>query len=44
MVGSIDVKRKGSAPVEYWANYVILTFDFTHDLDLEDFKVKFWKR
>ena len=39
MVGPIDVKRKGSASVGYWAQYVTLTFDLTHDLDR--FKVKF---
>ena len=41
MVGPIDVKRKGSASVRYLAQYVILTFDLTHDLDLGCFKVKF---
>ena len=41
MVGLIDVKRKGSASVGYWAQYVTLTFDLTHDLDLGGFKVKF---
>ena len=35
MVGLIDMKRKGSASVEYWVNYVTFNFDFTHDLDLE---------
>ena len=39
MVGPIDVKRKGSASVGYWVNYVTLTFDLTHDLWF--FKVKF---
>ena len=34
MVGRIDVKRKGSALVGYWVQYVTLTFDLTHDLDL----------
>ena len=34
MVGLIDVKRKGGASVGYWVNYVTLTFDLTHDLDL----------
>ena len=34
MVGSIDVKRKGGATVGYWVNYVTLTFDLAHDLDL----------
>ena len=34
MVGPIDVKRKGGASVGYWVNYVTLTFDLTHDLDL----------
>ena len=41
MVGPIDVKRKGSALVGYWVQYVTLTFDLTHDLDLGCFKVKF---
>ena len=41
MVGPIDVKRKGSASVGYWAQYVTLTFDLTHDLDHSCFKVKF---
>ena len=41
MVGPIDVKRKGGASVGYWENYVILTFDLTHDLDLWFLKVKF---
>ena len=42
MVGPIDVKRKGSASVGYWVQYVTLTFYLTHDLDLGCFKVKFW--
>ena len=41
MVGQIDVKRKGSALVGYWVQYVTLAFDLTHDLDLGCFKVKF---
>ena len=41
MVGPIDVKRKGSALVGYWVQYVILTLDLPHDLDLGCFKVKF---
>ena len=41
MVGPIDVKQKGSALVGYWVQYVTLTFDLTHDLDLGCFKVKF---
>ena len=41
MVGLIDVKRKGSALVGYWVQYVTWTFDLTHDLDLGCFKVKF---
>ena len=41
MVGPIDVKRKGSASVGYWIQYVTLTFDLTHNLDLGCFKVKF---
>ena len=40
-VGPIDVKRKGSALVGYRVQYVTLTFDLTHDLDLGCFKVKF---
>ena len=34
MVGPIDVKRKGSASVGYWLQYVTLTLDLTHDLDV----------
>ena len=34
-------ETKGSALVEYWVQYVTLTFDLTHDLDLGCFKVKF---
>ena len=41
MVGPIDVKRKGSASVGYRVQYVALTFDLTHDLDLGYFNVKF---
>ena len=41
MVGPIDVKRKGCALVGYWVQYMTLTFDLTHDLDLGCFKVKF---
>ena len=41
MVGPIDVKWKGDVSVGYWMNYVTLTFDLTHDLDLWFFKVKF---
>ena len=41
MVGLIDMKRKGSASVGCWVQYVTLTFDLTHDLDLGCFKVKF---
>ena len=41
MVGPIDVKRKGSALIGYWVQYVTLTFDLTHDLDLGCFKVNF---
>ena len=40
IVGTIDVKRKG-APVGYWVNYVTLTFDLTHDLDLVVSRSKF---
>ena len=35
------MKRKGSALVGYWVQYVTLTFELTHDLDLGCFKVKF---
>ena len=31
MIGPIDVKRKGGASIGYWVNYVVLTFDLTHD-------------
>ena len=41
IVGPIDAKRKGSASVGYWAQYVTLTFDLAHDLDLGCFKIKF---
>ena len=41
MVGPIDVKRQGSASVGYWVQFVTLTFDVTHDLDLGCFKFKF---
>ena len=41
MVGPIDVKRKASASVGYWVQYVTLTFDLTHYLDVGCFKVKF---
>ena len=41
MVGPIYVKRKESASVGYWVQYVALTFDLTHDLDLRCFTVKF---
>ena len=41
MVGPIDVKRKRGALVGYWVNYVTLTFDLTHDLDLWFLNVKF---
>ena len=43
MVGPIDVKQNGSASVGHWVQYVTLTFDLTHDLDLVCFKVKFLK-
>ena len=35
MVGSIDVKRKGSALVGYWVQYVTLNFDLTLTLTLD---------
>ena len=41
MVGSIDVKWKVSALVQYWVQYMTLTFDLTRELDLGCFKVKF---
>ena len=41
MVSLIDVTWKGSALVGYWVQYMTLTFDLTHDLDLGCFKVKF---
>ena len=41
MVSPIDVKRKGSASVGHWVQYVTLAFDLIHDLDLGCFKVKF---
>ena len=41
MVGPINVERKGGASVGYLVNYVTLTFDITHDLDLWCFKVQF---
>ena len=41
MAGPIDVKRKWNALVGYWVQYVTLTFDLTHDIDLGCFKVKF---
>ena len=34
IVGPIDVKQKGGAPVGYWLDYVILTFGLTDDIDL----------
>ena len=40
-VGPIDVKQKGSPSVGYWAQYVTLTFDLTHDRDRRCFKVTF---
>ena len=40
MIGPIDVKRKRSASVGYWVQYVTLTFDLTHDLDLGCFKFR----
>ena len=41
MVCPIDVKRRGSPSVGYWVQYVTLTFDLTHDIDLGFFNVKF---
>ena len=32
--GLIDVKWKGNELIRYWADYITLTFDHTHDLDL----------
>ena len=43
MVAPIDVKRKWSALVGYWVQYVTLILDLTDDLDLGCFKVKFQK-
>ena len=38
----VQLTGKGSASFGYWYNsYVALTFDLTHDLDLEFFKVAF---
>ena len=34
IVGLIDVKWKGSELIGYWADYMTLTFDHTHYLDL----------
>ena len=42
MVGQINMKWKGSTLVGYWVSYLTLTFDPTHDLGLEVFKVEFW--
>ena len=41
MVGPIDVKRKGSALVGHWVQYMTLTSDLTYDLDLGCFKANF---
>ena len=41
MVGPIDMKRKGGALVGYWVNFVTLTFDLTHELDLVISRSKF---
>ena len=41
MVSPIDVKQKEGASVGYWVNYVTLTFDLTHDLDLVVLRSKF---
>ena len=40
IVGLIYGKRKVSESIRYWADYMILPFDHTHDLDLEVSKVK----
>ena len=37
----IDVKRKRSETVRYWADYMTLPFEHTHDLDLEVSRSKF---
>ena len=34
MVGMIAVKQKESSLIGYCANYMTLTFDLTHDIDL----------
>ena len=36
-----DMKRKGSESIGCWANYVTLTFDHTHNLDLGYLKTNF---
>ena len=41
MVGPIDVKWKEGASVGYRVNYVTLTFDLTHDLDLSYSRLNF---
>ena len=41
MVSPIDVKRKGSALVGHWVQYMNSNFDLTYDLDLGCFKAKF---
>ena len=41
MVGLIDVKQKGGASIGHRGNYVTLTMDPTHDLDLVIAKSKF---
>ena len=41
LVGPIDVKQKGSALVGYWVQYVTLTLELIHYLDLGCFKVKY---
>ena len=40
IVGLIDVKWKGSESISYWADYMILIFDNTHDIDLEGSRSK----
>ena len=41
MVGPINVKWKITVSVGYWVNYLTLTFDLIHDLDLGCFEDKF---
>ena len=42
MGGPINIWWKGWESIEYWADFVTLNFDLTHDLDIEflDIQVK----